>query len=172
MWVAVNQKLLISDANILIDVIAGGIVDEMFALNYEFGVPDVLFHYELKGNHPELPGKGLKVMGLAAATIVDIVQLNAKHAKAGVSNNDCMALALARQEDCPLLTGDGALRQVALDEGAIVRGTLWLVEEMFNAGLVDLDGVTVSPGMKSKNRSRDCQKSKSSRKQEYGITTT
>lgn len=136
-----SQKLLISDANILIDVIAGGIMDEMFALDYEFGVPDVLFHYELKDQHPELPGKGLKVLELAAAAIADTFQLNAKHVKSGVSNIDCMALALARQEDCTLLTGDGALRQVALDEGSIVRGTLWLVEEMFNAGLVDLTKV-------------------------------
>lgn len=136
-----SQKLLISDANVLIDVIDGGIVDEMFMLECEFGVPDVLFHYELKNHYPWLPGKGLKVMGLAAAGILDTAQLGARHARAGVSNSDCMALALARQEDCPLLTGDAALRQVALDEGAIVRGTLWLVEEMFNAGLVDLDRV-------------------------------
>lgn len=136
-----SQKLLISDANILIDMIDGGIVDEMFMLECEFGVPDVLFHYELKSHYPWLPGKGLKVMGLAAAGIVDTAQLSTKHSKAGVSNNDCMALALARQENCPLLTGDAALRQVALDEGAIVRGTLWLVEQIFNAGLMDLERV-------------------------------
>ena len=47
-----SQKLLISDANILIDVIDGGIVDEMFMLEWEFGVPDVLFHYELKNHYP------------------------------------------------------------------------------------------------------------------------
>lgn len=49
-----------------------------------------------------------------------------------------MALALERQETCSLLTGDGTLRQIILGEGVDVRGTLWLVEEMFNAGLVDL----------------------------------
>lgn len=42
-----SRKLLISDANILIDLVAGGIPDEMFALAYECGVPDVLFGYEL-----------------------------------------------------------------------------------------------------------------------------
>lgn len=141
MWAAVNQKLLISDANILIDVIDGEIVDEMFGLEYEFGVPDVLFHDELKDHYPWLPGKGLKVMELAAAGILDTVQLSAKHAKVGVSNNDYMALALARQEGCLLLTGDRALVQIALNEGSNVRGTLWLVEEMFNAGLVGLNKV-------------------------------
>ncbi len=95
-----GQTLLITDANILIDVIAGGILDEIFALDYEFGVPDVLFHYELEDQHPELPGKGLKIMELAANAITDTIQLNAKHARTGVSNNDCMAIALARQEGC------------------------------------------------------------------------
>ncbi len=77
-------------------------------------------------------------MGLESEAILYTMQLNVKHAKTGVSSNDCMALALARQENCSLLPCDGALRQIALGEGVEVRGTLWLVEEMFNAGLVDL----------------------------------
>lgn len=145
-----NQTLLISDANVLIDVIDGGIVDEMFMLDYTFGVPDALFHYELKAHYPWLPGKGLNVMELAAEAVQDTFQLAVRHGKAGVSNNDCMALALARQANCPLLTGDAALRQVAFNEGCTVRGTVWLLEEMFNAGVVDIDKVKAAyEGMKA-----------------------
>ena len=44
---AANRKLLISDANILTDISVGGLLDQLFQLNFEFGLPDVLFEYEL-----------------------------------------------------------------------------------------------------------------------------
>lgn len=42
-------RLLISDANILIDMECGGLLDRMFA------VLDVLFDEELAAEHPDLP---------------------------------------------------------------------------------------------------------------------
>ena len=136
---AASRKLLISDANILIDISAGGLLDELFQLNYEYGLPDVLFEYELQAQHPDLPGKGLQILTLAPEAVTDMTNLLAKHRKTGVSIYDCMALALARQERCPLLTGDGALRQVSLAEGLDVKGTVWLVEQMLATGVIDVD---------------------------------
>jgi predicted nucleic acid-binding protein len=136
---AARRKLLISDANILIDISVGGLLGELFRLNYEYGLPDVLFEYELQAQHPELPGMGLQILTLAAEAVDDMMALQSKHHRTGVSTNDCMALALARQEQCSLLTGDGALRQIALAEGADVKGTVWLVEEMLESGVIDVD---------------------------------
>ncbi|MCS2611015.1 PIN domain-containing protein [Halomonas dongshanensis] len=48
----------------------------------------------------------------------------------GVSSNDCFALALAQQERCPLLTGDQRLRSVAEQEGVVVMGTIWVIEQL------------------------------------------
>lgn len=39
--------LLISDANILMDVEVGDLVAPMFSLGYQFAVPDVLYYEEL-----------------------------------------------------------------------------------------------------------------------------
>lgn len=115
------NKLLISDANILIDMIVGGLLDEIFRLDYEFGLPDVLFEYELRENHADLPDKGLQVVASESAAVEDTGSLYQRHRSSGVSVNDCMALALAKQEDCPLLTGDSALRQVSILEDVEVR---------------------------------------------------
>lgn len=134
-----SQQLLISDANILIDMMAGGILEQMFLLDYTFAVPDVLFHEELKQRHPRLPEKGLKILELTEAAILDTVRLGVKHTQSGVSNNDYLALALARQEDCPLLTGDAALRQVSILEDIEVRGTLWLMEELIEAHVIGVE---------------------------------
>jgi len=139
MWNSVSNKLLISDANILIDMIAGGLLDDIFRLDYEFGLPDVLFEYELRENHADLPQKGLQVLVLEEAAVEDTGKLYARHRSSGVSINDCMALALARQEACPLLTGDAALRQVSILEDVEVRGTLWLMGEMMEANVVAVD---------------------------------
>ena len=133
------NKLLISDANILIDMIVGGLLDDIFRLDYEFGLPDVLFEYELRENHADLPDKGLQVMALESVAVEDTGRLYQIHHSSGVSVNDCMALALAKQEDCPLLTGDSALRQVSILEDVEVRGTIWLVAELMEAKVITVD---------------------------------
>ena len=56
---------------------------------------------------------------------------------AGPSRNDCFALALAKQEACPLLTGDLALRKAAEKEAVIVMGTIWVVEQMVHHGVIN-----------------------------------
>ncbi|NBC12019.1 MAG: DUF3368 domain-containing protein [Gammaproteobacteria bacterium] len=124
------MQLLISDANILIDMQVSGMLASMFQLTYRFAVPDILFAEELAQHHPELPASGLNVLPLAAAAIADAVSLLDKYRGTGVSRNDIFAIAPARQEACPLLTGDKNLRMVAATEGTEVHGTLWLVEQM------------------------------------------
>lgn len=129
--------LLISDANILIDMDVGGLLEAMFRLEEGFAVPDVLYMEELEEQHGELPGLGLKVLpledeGIAAAMVL----LDIYH---GPSTNDLFALQLAKQESCPLVTGDGDLRTAATAEGVELRGTLWLVEAMVRKGIIDKD---------------------------------
>lgn len=130
------KVLLISDANILIDVLDGGVIEQFFQLDFDYAVPDVLYHDEIKRQHPELIDYGLIIKELSEKAVDDALSLNTEHHKTGVSVIDCMALALARQEKCPLLTGDNALRQVSLGEGADVRGTIWIIGEMLEAELL------------------------------------
>lgn len=134
-----GHKLLISDANILIDMIVGGLLDDIFRLDYEFGLPDVLFEYELRENHADLPQKGLQVLVLDETAVEDTGSLQQRHRSSGVSVYDCMTLALAKQKACPLLTGDAALRQVSILEDVEVRGTLWLVGDLIEEGVITVD---------------------------------
>ena len=93
-------------------------------------MPDVLFYEELREQHPDLPDMGLNILALGEAAIIDTAQLGVKHkhTRSGVSNNDCLALALARQEFCPLLTGDNAVSSASrwLSAGSLISRTgLW-----------------------------------------------
>jgi hypothetical protein len=51
--------LLISDANILIDIEEGQLISQLFQLPYQFCVPDILFAEELEEQHSDLLHKGL-----------------------------------------------------------------------------------------------------------------
>ena len=125
-------RLLISDANIIIDMKAGGLLRLMFRFDATFAVPDILFEEELRAEQPELPRLGLKLLELTEETVAYADGLIAKYRRLGASINDLLALALARQEKCPLLTGDSRLRTAAQEEGIDMHGTLWLIEQMVN----------------------------------------
>ncbi len=55
----------------------------------------------------------------------------------GPSRYDCFCMALAKQEACPLLTGDKDLRKAAQQEAVRVMGTIWLVEQLVTHSLID-----------------------------------
>jgi len=132
----VPGRLLISDANIIIDIKAGGLLRTMFRFDATFAVPDVLFEEELQAEDPELPRLGLKLLELHEETVAYAEGLIAKYRRLGASINDLLALALARQEKCPLLTGDLRLRTAAQEEGVDMHGTLWLIEQMVKGRVI------------------------------------
>jgi predicted nucleic acid-binding protein len=130
------MTLLISDANIFIDMEDGGVIQQMFELPETFAVPDVLFIEELMEHHPELPQYGLQVLQMKPETVADAWSLRNKYNQ--TSQNDLLALALAKQEKCPLVTGDLRLRKAATTENIDVRGTLWLMERLFDEKILSL----------------------------------
>lgn len=145
-----TQQLLISDANILIDMEKGGITRQMFQLDAVFAVPNTLYEEELRVEHPQLPELGLRTLELTEETVAWAVTLINRHAKTGASTNDLLALALARQEKTTLLTGDNILRSVAVKEEIDVHGTLWLMEQMMAAGILTVQQAAAAyEGMKA-----------------------
>ena len=52
------------------------------------------------------------------------------------SRTDLFALACAREMKCLLLSGDAALRNAAGAEGVEVHGTLWVLDQLVEAGLL------------------------------------
>ena len=122
------MQLYISDANIFIDLEVCGVLSKMFELPYEFAVPDILYMEELEAQHSDLPGYGLKIKRLESQSIAYAMELRTQYN--GPSDNDFFAFVLAKQETCPLITGDAQLRRVAVAEGVELKGTIWIVEQM------------------------------------------
>jgi len=128
--------LLISDANILIDIQVGGLLAPMFSLDYRFAVPDVLFYEELEGQHRYLLGMGIELQELDESMIEHVVELARRYPRPG--RNDLFSLVLAVKMECPLLTGDKDLKAAAESEHVRVHGTLWLVSEMVRTGKISV----------------------------------
>lgn len=128
------MPLLISDANIIIDLSDGEILPLLFQLNHEFATSDILFQEELDGFEHDLLALGLSLFEVNSVYMSKAFELKERYS--GPSRNDCMILALAMQENCTLLTGDRALRQAAETEEIAVMGTIWLVREMIIYGII------------------------------------
>ncbi|PPC89303.1 MAG: DUF3368 domain-containing protein [Methylobacter sp.] len=140
------MRLLISDANILIDMESGALMDKLFALPMQFGIPDVLYYEEIEPGTPGLDGMGLQIMEVAGEWVNYAQQLPGHYnhtlpAKNGPkpTHNDYLALALAKQEECTLLTGDSNLRVVAGKEKVTVMGTIGLLCAMVENQLLSVD---------------------------------
>ena len=128
------MRLLISDANILIDMEAGALMGTLFQLPMQFGIPDLIYYEEIEPGSPGLEALGLLIMEVSGDFVRYAENLPSQYnhtlpAKSGSkpSHNDYLALALAKQEGCTLLTGDANLRVVASKEQVTVMGTIGLV---------------------------------------------
>lgn len=130
------MQVLISDANILIDMEEGELIEEMFRLPYIFSIPDILFYEEMEEDHQNLIDLGLRLDELSGETMIYGLGLTEQYRKP--SRNDCFALALAKQEECPLLTGDRDLRAAAENEAVVVMGTIWIVTQLVRHQLVEI----------------------------------
>lgn len=140
------MRLLISDANILIDMEAGALMETLFRLPMQFGIPDLLYYEEIEEGSPGLEQLGLQIMEVSGDFVKYAAALPRQYnlmlpAKHGVkpSHNDYLALALAKQESCTLLTGDANLRIVAIKEQVTVMGTIGLLCAMVENQLLTVD---------------------------------
>ncbi len=130
--------LLISDANILIDMEAGKLMERLFQLPVQFAIPDILYWEEIQPEAPGLEDLGLQVMEVAGEYVQYASAMKVKYGDAP-SPNDYLAIALAKQEGCPLLTGDQDLKAAAQGEDVTVMGTVWLLRMMVENHLLNVD---------------------------------
>ena len=139
------MHVLVSDTSVLVDLERGSLLEASFRLPFRFVVPDLLYERELK-NHggEELIRLGLVVEELDGDGVS--LALAYRQQSPALSLPDCFALALAQTHSWVLLSGDGALRQLATDEAVECRGVLWLLDQMHNADVVSIrklhDGLT------------------------------
>ncbi len=128
------------------------LIEAMFKLSFRFATPDIIYAEELEERHAYLTKLGLEVLSMSGELVEKVEQVAIKYTKP--SRNDLFALILAQHEKCPLLTGDGDLRRAANSENVEVHGTIWLVKEMYDSGLITAAEAETAFEMMRSNGSR------------------
>lgn len=136
----------VSDTSVLIDLERGDFLDAIFALPYKFAVSDVLFEREMQGEWGEYLLKiGLLVMDVSPIGVVNAQRY--RQQRTSLSISDSFALALAKERQSLLLTGDGLLRELAGEENVECHGLFWLLDIMEKLGVPGLqalhEGLTI-----------------------------
>ena len=129
-----RSMILVSDTSVLIDLERASFLEVIFALPHEFAVPDVLYHREMQGDWGErLVQLGLRVEELSEQGVSNALRYRSERRTLSVP--DTFALALAKEREWLLLTGDGQLRELAAGENVECHGVLWLLDLMEEAGI-------------------------------------
>lgn len=130
--------LLVSDTSVIVDLGRGGILNAIFQLPYDIGVPDVLYDAELKDwEGPALVVLGLKILVLDGDGVA-LAQRYRGH-DPRLSLPDAFALALAKTENHILLAGDASLRALAKIEEVEVHGILWVLDQLEHQAVLKPD---------------------------------
>lgn len=133
------MKVVVQDANILIDLEKAGILDLWFQLGHETHTTDQITR-ELRGDGCKgalayIRRKVIKERRFTFEELSEIGTLR-EECGGGTSFNDCSVLYLACELDACLLTGDGPLRKQGKSRDLEVRGMIWIFDELVGHGLL------------------------------------
>jgi len=123
-----SEQLYVTDTNIWIDMDKGQIIDKALRLPLRLAAPDVVIKELERPDGKRLVQAGLIEMELSGREVLLVEELAQRYP--APSRVDIFALALALSKKGILVTGDKRLRKAATKEKVIVRGTLWMLDEM------------------------------------------
>jgi predicted nucleic acid-binding protein len=124
------MKIVINDANILIDLAELGMLSDFFQLTFEFRttnlILDELFDEQYAELIPFIESGNIIVDEISIDELAEIVAIRAK--KPTLSEQDCSAFHQARKYNASLITSDNSLRKFARQQGVVVHGHLWVFD--------------------------------------------
>lgn len=132
------MKYISSDTNVWLDFATINRLEIPFKLPYTYIMNEDAITDELLS--PKELRENLVRMGLQAVELTEeefylAEEYNAKYAKPSLY--DCVALAIAKVRGIILMTGDGPLRKVALEEGVTVIGTIGILDRLYEGAYID-----------------------------------
>jgi predicted nucleic acid-binding protein len=138
------MRIVVSDSSCLIDLRNASLLDAFLKLPYEILIPDTLFEEELlkftAAQKRALLRGGLKVMELPGESVLRAQEISRGYPQ--ISIHDSFAFVLAeRHPGCILVTGDGALRTLAVAHDIEVHGVLWIIDEIHCTKVIAVKGL-------------------------------
>lgn len=128
-----------SDTNVWLDFFAINQTALPFRLPYTYIMFEEALRKEILSPPDllmELGKLGLKGVDITTVEFYYAMDLSSRYVK--LSGYDRIALAIAKQRNIPLLTGDMPLREAAKAEGVRVFGTIGLLDTLFYGGYISI----------------------------------
>jgi hypothetical protein len=126
------MKVVVKDANILLDLVIGDILGAWLSLGYQTCTTHLVWKEikDTKQREKVIPYIESGQIGLRDIDGEDWNEIYRFSEKLGVSVPDGSVWFVARAENAILLSGDGRLRKVAKADGIEIRGVLWVLDEL------------------------------------------
>ena len=133
------MKLIITDTNVLFDVIKIGALTDFFNLDYDICTTVFVIEEIRPSGQRELIGtfiraNKLTVIEFTGEEIEEV--MNFEIANCLKRFTDKSVIWKSAQLNCPMLTGDKKMREIAVKIGIEVHGSIWVIDELFNTGLI------------------------------------
>jgi predicted nucleic acid-binding protein len=134
------MKIVINDANILIDLAKLNLLDLFSKLPFDLYTTDFVYeelNEEQKSSVSVLHKKGyLKI--IETEEILDFQSITELlESSSGLSFEDCSVWYYSKKLSGTLLTGDGKLRKQVSKQGIEVRGIIYVLDELLKQNLID-----------------------------------
>ncbi len=135
------MNIVVTDANILIDLCELDILEEFFSLPYNMSVVGAVWD-ELSDEQQQMYANYLDDgrFSLVPQEDINLITINEiKESRQQLSIPDCSSLVYAEEVEGILLTSDKNLRTTARVRGVEFRGHLWVLDEMVNSHTMSPD---------------------------------
>lgn len=134
--------VIINDANILIDLVHLNLMDEFIHLDLELKTTDFVFE-ELNEDQKNIIEEYINLGNIEIIITEeeeDFVSITTiLENSSGLSFEDCSVWHYASKLDGILLSGDGKLRKQATANGILVKGILYVFDQLLLKGLISFD---------------------------------
>jgi len=136
------MKIVVSDANILINLSKMRLIESFLRADYSVHVPDLVW-FEIGSSESSeftelLHSPQVLICEFDGVELETIVRMKSRFKTLSLA--DCSCLRLTQREGARLSTGDKALTREARDKlGLVVHGLLWPIQEMMSGGNLSPD---------------------------------
>ena len=136
----IEERIVISDANVIFDLLSVQLLEAFFALPCEICTTDLVISEIERPEQQQIIQKFIKSKRLGVATFdfdeFSEILLLQSTSKNNTSIADCSVWYYAKKVDGRLLTGDGKLRSAAEKDDVKVSGILYLFDNFVEYGLL------------------------------------
>ncbi|MCP4971749.1 MAG: PIN domain-containing protein [Arcobacter sp.] len=134
------MKIVINDANIIIDLVKLNLLDNFSKLNFELYTTDFVFEElnEEQKSPVSVLHRNNKLTIIETTELADYQKISDLLERSnGLSFEDCSVWYYATKLSGTLLTGDRKLRKQVSNDGIEVRGIIYIFDELIKQKLLD-----------------------------------